>query len=481
MRHEVKGCLLAKSRLFRAVLAVLLVLECTFAVAQTSDSIKRDNGYIWGEGYGENADSKALESLYRELVHTAGLSCPTDRRLEVIKTYSGDIKRLSTRTSAGGTILRYMLKSDIPAIFESRMRKVKELVQSASGTVGNDALKLCYYHWAQTYLLSLPHSDQAGLVEVVHGIDRLRGVLPAYPSQLRHIASECSAIDKALGRLQPGQTGESDFRQHRDEKIAATEKAVSDSKPIERKEVTSKEVVGTETGVHKQDALPRIIDINPIIAHGLPAPFLYSDTDSIQKISVKMQTGNTSTKPAADKLPRGNGHRYFVMYSGAIGNPMLYGLTTAWRPKRFGGYISARKSFGSISYSGEFDSSAESATDNMIPESGSPTPGSSAFFNGKTARSGVTATVGAIYSPIPKWLDICIGCGYGQDNVFWETSGDNPVWTKITDRSHKGLALEAGFIVTIPVSSTIGCSIGIGAASIALSTPLPVLSAGISF
>lgn len=168
-----------------SLLAISLLM--TFVTnAQSASQIKASSEYLWGEGVGETlrlADDNAMVDLTSQIaVHVSG-----EKRTVVSNTHVGqDVKSqvsfeqiMKTYTSATLTnterlvisdeptakVLRFIRKSDLDKIFESRKSKIKEMINVASEALQNkqidDAIR--YYYWANMLLNSLRPSDDVKL------------------------------------------------------------------------------------------------------------------------------------------------------------------------------------------------------------------------------------------------------------------------------------------------------------------------------
>lgn len=156
---------------------LFLCLTTLFSIslhAQTASSIKSDPTFLWGEGKGKNlrtADNIALSQLISQIsvtISEQGTLTVTDNEnsLEsIIKTYSNatlnNTHRLVVSDEPDAHVLRYIKKSDLDAIWKSRINKVKEFCAIAhqayqQRNIG-DALR--YYYWANVLLQSLPNPN----------------------------------------------------------------------------------------------------------------------------------------------------------------------------------------------------------------------------------------------------------------------------------------------------------------------------------
>ena len=186
------------------VLLSLLVSVCLPALSQSVDEIRDSKDYISGEGYGRSlreADNDALKSLIskisvsvqsdfssveEEVVTSDGVDANSAVR-SVIQTYSQatlqNTERIIVKQEPNAEVFRYVKRSDVAKIFESRKAKVLDMMSSAQkaekkGKI-DDALR--YYYWGYCLLQSLPNANsvtnEAGNV-LVHWIpDQIDDIL----------------------------------------------------------------------------------------------------------------------------------------------------------------------------------------------------------------------------------------------------------------------------------------------------------------
>lgn len=186
------------------VLLSLLVSVCLPALSQSVDEIRESSDYISGEGFGRSlreADNDALKSLIskisisvqsdfssveEEVVTSDGVDANSAVR-SVIQTYSQatlqNTERIIVKQEPNAEVFRYVKRSDVAKIFESRKAKVLDMMASAQkaekkGKI-DDALR--YYYWGYCLLQSLPNANavtnEAGNV-LVHWIpDQIDDIL----------------------------------------------------------------------------------------------------------------------------------------------------------------------------------------------------------------------------------------------------------------------------------------------------------------
>ena len=182
-----------------------LSLVATLPVfAQSIDEIRESSDYISGEGFGRSlreADNDALKSLIskisisvhsdfssveEEVVTSDGVDANSAVR-SVIQTYSQatlqNTERIIVKQEPNAEVFRYVKRSDVNKIFESRKNKVLDMMSSAQKAESkgkiDDALR--YYYWGYCLLQSLPNANsvtnEAGNV-LVHWIpDQIDDIL----------------------------------------------------------------------------------------------------------------------------------------------------------------------------------------------------------------------------------------------------------------------------------------------------------------
>lgn len=161
---------------------VFLLFSLTIQ-AQSWDSIKGSRLYLYGEGYGstvDEADRQALSDLIskiavnvssvtnqsdNEKVSNGKLTSNSDFR-STIQTYSQatltNTERIILKNEPDAHIGRWIKRSEVQKIFESRKFKISSLIEMAEKAENNlkidDALR-CYY-WAYTLLRSLQNPNE---------------------------------------------------------------------------------------------------------------------------------------------------------------------------------------------------------------------------------------------------------------------------------------------------------------------------------
>lgn len=171
-------------------------LLCLFALsgamyAQSVEAIKASDEYLTGEGWGESlkaADNAALqdliskisvsvESQFENIEEEVTDQTTVDSRSacrSVVSTYSQatlqNTQRIVIENEPDAHVFRYVKRSEVDKIFESRRHKVFDMAASAARAVEkgkvDDALR--YYYWAYCLLQSIPNAngvvDNAGHV-----------------------------------------------------------------------------------------------------------------------------------------------------------------------------------------------------------------------------------------------------------------------------------------------------------------------------
>lgn len=182
-----------------------LSLAATLPVlSQSVEEIRESSDYISGEGFGRSlreADNDALKSLIskisisvhsdfssveEEVVTSDGVDANSAVR-SVIQTYSQatlqNTERIIVKQEPNAEVFRYVKRSDVNKIFESRKNKVLDMMASAQKAESkgkiDDALR--YYYWGYCLLQSLPNANavtnEAGNV-LVHWIpDQIDDIL----------------------------------------------------------------------------------------------------------------------------------------------------------------------------------------------------------------------------------------------------------------------------------------------------------------
>lgn len=212
----------------RIVLLTLLLAVTVPVLSQSIDEIRESSDYISGEGFGRSlreADNDALKSLIskisvsvqsdfssveEEVVTSDGIDANSAVR-SVIQTYSQatlqNTERIIVKQEPNAEVFRYVKRSDVAKIFESRKAKVLDMMASAQkaekkGKI-DDALR--YYYWGYCLLQSLPNANavtnDAGNV-LVHWIpDQIDDIL----DDIRFVKENVDDIFVELGVYYKGQ------------------------------------------------------------------------------------------------------------------------------------------------------------------------------------------------------------------------------------------------------------------------------------
>jgi len=158
-----------------------IILVCALSnslMAQDVESIKADHKtYIWGIGSGATlkaADQAALADIIGQIStqvessfeRTVTETESTFKEIvnDVVKTYSNatlkNTERIVLHDEPDAKVFRYIKRSEIAKIFESRKNKIIDLAHYGELALKNiqiaDALR--YFYWAQTLLRSHPES-----------------------------------------------------------------------------------------------------------------------------------------------------------------------------------------------------------------------------------------------------------------------------------------------------------------------------------
>lgn len=164
----------------RHLISFIVLMCCSLSMnAQSIDAIKADrNTYIWGEGLGSTvkaADQNALAEIIGQIstqVESSFEKTVTESTHkfketvnDVVKTYSSatlkNTERIIVQNEPDAKVFRYVKRSELAKIFESRKNKIIELAQNGEMTLKNfqiaDALR--NFYWSQTLLRSHPDAS----------------------------------------------------------------------------------------------------------------------------------------------------------------------------------------------------------------------------------------------------------------------------------------------------------------------------------
>ena len=164
------------------IITILAHLSIT-AKGQSWESIRDSGDYFWGIGYGSSfveADRQALANLLSMI--STFVSSKTDMGFREendgvkidhrsyvennIKTYSHatltNTERIVIKDEPEAAIVRYIKKSELNRIFESRKAKAIDMVQMAlrAETLGKADDALRNYYWALSLIRSLQYPDE---------------------------------------------------------------------------------------------------------------------------------------------------------------------------------------------------------------------------------------------------------------------------------------------------------------------------------
>lgn len=164
-----------------AIVLLSVMLPMTM-VAQSVDEIRESPEYISGEGFGRSlreADNDALKSLIskisvsvesdfssveEEVASDEGLDSKSAVK-SVISTYSQatlqNTERIIIKNEPNAEVFRFVKRSEVNRIFESRKAKLLDMLESAAKAESkgkiDDALR--YYYWGYCLLQSLPNAN----------------------------------------------------------------------------------------------------------------------------------------------------------------------------------------------------------------------------------------------------------------------------------------------------------------------------------
>jgi hypothetical protein len=166
------------------VIAACLMGSCGILCAQSWDRVKAETQvYLYGEGWGvtvAEADQQALSDLISKISTNVSAASGQEESQTIqgdqldfrsyfnstVNTYSQatltNTERLVIEDEPSAHVGRWIKRTEVQKIFESRKAKVRELVQAAgrassAGKV-DDALR--YYYWALTLLRSLQYPNE---------------------------------------------------------------------------------------------------------------------------------------------------------------------------------------------------------------------------------------------------------------------------------------------------------------------------------
>jgi len=164
----------------KKLLFLVLLLNGLLALnAQNIEFIKANRQtYIWGEGTGSTvkaADQNALAEIIGQIStqvesSTAGVTIENGKEFkktwkDVVNTYSSatlsNTEKIVLQNEPDAKVFRYVKRSEVAKIFESRKNKIIDLARNGETALKNlqiaDALR--YFYWSQTLLRSHPDAS----------------------------------------------------------------------------------------------------------------------------------------------------------------------------------------------------------------------------------------------------------------------------------------------------------------------------------
>jgi len=167
----------------RNTVTFFLILFYLISFGQSVDEIKKNKSiYLWGEGTGtsiKTADNSAIADLIGQIStqvennfekvmsqkSTNDKYTLIESVTDVVKTYSSatltNTERVVLQNEPDAKVFRYVKRSEVAKIFESRKNKIIELAKNADAALKNlqiaDALR--YFYWSQTLLRSHPEAS----------------------------------------------------------------------------------------------------------------------------------------------------------------------------------------------------------------------------------------------------------------------------------------------------------------------------------
>jgi len=163
----------------KILVAVFILINSISLNSQTIDFIKANRQtYIWGEGTGstvKEADQTALADIIGQIstqVESTATATTTEINKDfkkswndVVKTYSSatlsNTERFIIQNEPDAKVFRYVKRSEVAKIFESRKNKIIDLARNGETALKNlqiaDALR--NFYWSQTLLRSHPDAS----------------------------------------------------------------------------------------------------------------------------------------------------------------------------------------------------------------------------------------------------------------------------------------------------------------------------------
>lgn len=199
---------------FLFILLLAIAPAATFAQQINVEAIKADTTMIWGEGTGmsvEEADEAALQDLLQKISlkissytnssaveNTVNGSHQSSSKFEsVIETYSHasltNTHKHTISMDPDAQVIRWMKRSEIDQMFERRIYKITDMVESAGKKIEDKKIDLALknYYWAYLLLQTLPEPDA---VEYTVPGDSVARLLSVYiPEKINEIFSSLNA------------------------------------------------------------------------------------------------------------------------------------------------------------------------------------------------------------------------------------------------------------------------------------------------
>ncbi|MBR1577382.1 MAG: hypothetical protein IJ653_02200 [Bacteroidales bacterium] len=379
----------------RLVLAALLILAPFLAQAQTISRIRSDPAYLWAEGWGARpsaADGMALEALAQKLAATDELPGDAAVRQALWRTYLPELEAVSEIIDGpSGSVFRYLAWKDIPKVFESRWRKVRELAASAEQAFrrGETAAARTYCRWAGIYLSSLPPGEYA-LRDRLTALQERLGPGEEARIRMRNVESETDGILAALGRAS---------------------RPVAQPRP--RAEEISVAQADTASSRPPVDSLPDPARTFPLRLEVPASGFALLPPEP-----------GTAGPPTPESR-----WSWRVLAAFEAGRIPAYGLMAAGSSGDWGAFLSFRSNFRP--FASDYDSTSDGRTDFGY------------LWAGGGVRSARLSLSAGALRRVAGTLQVYAGAGYGMSSVFWEDSDGG--WARVTDLSRSGLLLDAGF------------------------------------
>ena len=452
------------------LMVLVLILASVVSFAQNPEQIKNNPEMIWAEG---STQKEALDGITSKLAHAVGFICPKSKFLSLMKTYSQDIRKYTHQITYNGKFLRYINSRETSKLFSSRRQKINELKQSAQtlqASSPQDAATL--YHWALTYLKSLP-GDNSREISSLQGsltsLQKKQGQAYSQPSstvqtRMAHIDKETRQIAGILGEPMPEIKG-----------IQSPE-----PKPIK--------TPVADAGVKRTDYTP-IQNVDVSIPEdkqfGYLRHFSIVDTEDrvnyfkrLEKESQKnmfhedlLRSGKVASCPWV--TPTAQWNRAVILLQGGLSPEFITGIMAGYNIRKAGFYASYKSNFTTVS------------SDRDILSSISP-----AELSGSNKVSLSMITGGVLYSLATDYPPeypkngrtntmLYAGAGYGQRTVYWQDKSDN--WAKVTDRTSSGIAVEAGVIYSFLNTSARNLSLSAGVHTINFKTVGFTIGIGVNF